>query len=296
MVERAGTPGSAFDDESPGERVLIVEDDPTTRIGLTELVERWGFTTDVGRRRRGGARQGHPVPPVDRRQRPGDAADGRARPAAGAQIGRPGHRRGHPHGAGHGRDGRRGDQGRRLRLPHQAGRSRSGFASCSTSSSSARSTLREVKVLRRQLRERGSFGRLIGASPRCGASTGRSSRRRRPRRRCSISGESGTGKELVAQTIHQLSPRAAQPFVPINCAAIPETLLESEIFGHEKGAFTGAHRSAPGLLRAGGSRHAVPRRDRRDDAGHAGQAAARAAGAERSAASAASASRRWTSG
>ncbi len=101
-------------------------------------------------------------------------------------------------------------------------------------------TLREVKVLRKQLREHGSFGRMIGNSSQMrkvyqiieqAAPTSAS---------VLIWGESGTGKELVAQTIHQLSPRAQMPFVPINCAAIPETLLESEIFGHEKGAFTGA--------------------------------------------------------
>ena len=101
-------------------------------------------------------------------------------------------------------------------------------------------TLREVKALRRQLREHGTFGPLIGNSPEMRKIYQVIEQAAPTNASVLITGESGTGKELVAQTLHQLSPRASFPFVAINCAAIPETLLESEIFGHEKGAFTGA--------------------------------------------------------
>ena len=109
-------------------------------------------------------------------------------------------------------------------------------------------TLREVRHLRRQLREAGTFGKIVGNSPSIRTIYRVIEQAAPTLASVLISGESGTGKELIAQTIHELSPRSSFPFVAINCAAIPETLLESEIFGHEKGAFTGAHDRRTGVF------------------------------------------------
>ena len=103
-----------------------------------------------------------------------------------------------------------------------------------------RGTSLELEVTKRKLRDSGVFGSLVGSS-RSMQEIFRLVEMVAPSTASVlITGESGTGKELVARTIHDMSPRKGKPFVAINCSAIPETLIESEIFGHEKGAFTGA--------------------------------------------------------
>ncbi len=87
---------------------------------------------------------------------------------------------------------------------------------------------------------------MIGASPSMRALFERIDRLARVDATVLVSGESGTGKELVARALHEAGPRAGRPFHAINCAAMPESLLESELFGHERGAFTGAFREKPG--------------------------------------------------
>jgi DNA-binding NtrC family response regulator len=107
--------------------------------------------------------------------------------------------------------------------------------------------VREVTLLRRQLNDHG-MSPLIGTSP-VMQDVYRLIEMAAPTMApVLISGETGTGKELVARTIHERSPRARQPFVAVNCSAIPDTLLESELFGHEKGAFTGAVERRSGLF------------------------------------------------
>jgi DNA-binding NtrC family response regulator len=101
-------------------------------------------------------------------------------------------------------------------------------------------TERELEATRKKLRDSGALGPLVGSSRKMQEIFRLIELVAPSTASVLITGESGTGKEMVARTIHDLSPRKNKPFVAINCAAIPETLIESEIFGHEKGAFTGA--------------------------------------------------------
>jgi DNA-binding NtrC family response regulator len=97
-----------------------------------------------------------------------------------------------------------------------------------------------VAALTRQLRDAGRLGTLVGASRDMQEVMRQVEMAAPSTASVLITGETGSGKEMVARSIHMLSPRADRPFVAINCSAIPESLMESEIFGHEKGAFTGA--------------------------------------------------------
>jgi DNA-binding NtrC family response regulator len=97
-----------------------------------------------------------------------------------------------------------------------------------------------VAALTRQLREAGKLGELVGSSRAIQEVMRQVDMAAPSTASVMITGETGSGKEIVARSIHMLSPRAERPFIAINCAAIPESLMESEIFGHEKGAFTGA--------------------------------------------------------
>ncbi|HEX9948976.1 MAG TPA: sigma-54 dependent transcriptional regulator [Thermodesulfobacteriota bacterium] len=107
--------------------------------------------------------------------------------------------------------------------------------------------VREVQALRQELQVQ---GRIVAASKEMREVLAKIDQVAPTGATVLIEGESGTGKELVARAIHQRSPRSTAPFIPINCSSFPETLLESELFGYEKGAFTGADKGRKGLFEA----------------------------------------------
>ena len=108
----------------------------------------------------------------------------------------------------------------------------------------------ERQVMEDELKNTVHFNRIVGNSPRMLHIYQMVRQVAKTRTNVLITGESGTGKELIARAIHDNSDRAEQPFIPVNCGGIPETLVESEFFGHKKGAFTGASQDKQGLLEA----------------------------------------------
>jgi DNA-binding NtrC family response regulator len=124
-----------------------------------------------------------------------------------------------------------------------------------TNATRQRATSIELEVTRRQLRNTGVLGTMVGSSKAMHEIFALIEQIAPSNVSVLITGESGTGKEMVARTLHDLSPRKGRPFLAVNCAAIPETLIESEIFGYEKGAFTGAAERRAGCfeLAAGGT-------------------------------------------
>ena len=127
------------------------------------------------------------------------------------------------------------------------------------------SLMSENSLLRKQIEREYDFSHIIGVSSSTKKVLEEVTKVADARSSVLILGETGTGKELIARAIHYNSRRREKAFVPINCSAIPDTLLESELFGHVKGAFTGAMAAKKRTLRGGGGRHGFLRRDRGDE-------------------------------
>ena len=156
-----------------------------------------------------------------------------------------------------------------------------------------RAIVAENQTLRAEVKARWSEGQLIGKSAAMDRLRDLIKRVASATTSVLITGESGTGKEMVARALHFQSPRAEEPFVVLNCGAVPENLIESELFGHVKGAFTGATGAKEGLFRAANGGTLFSRRGRRAPPAASGEAPARACRTGRSARSAAAP--RWRS-
>ena len=221
------------------ERVLIVEDEENERAGLAELVQGWGFRTDT-------AKDGLEALDKVLSWAPGIVVTDMKMPRMdGLELLQRLAEQAHPVAVilltaqgsiDSAVDAMKLGAYDFLTKPVDSARLRNILSNAARQ----RGTDRELEVTRRKLRQTGVLGKLVGSSKKMQEIFGLIEMVAPSSASVLITGESGTGKEMVARTIHDLSPRKDKPFVAINCSAIPETLIESEIFGHEKGAFTGA--------------------------------------------------------
>jgi DNA-binding NtrC family response regulator len=221
------------------QRVLIVEDEPNARMGLAELISGWGYATEVaedGIEALERVQDWHPSILVSDLKMP--RMDGLTLLARLGKL----------------------DEKLAVIMLTAQGSIESAVESMKmgafdyiqkpvdpirlkrllASACSQQQAERDIESVRHKVRETGVLGSLVGKSPPMQAIFTMIERIAPNNVSVLITGESGTGKEVVARTLHELSGRNSKPFIAVNCAAIPETLIESEIFGHERGAFTGA--------------------------------------------------------
>src|SRR5271168_2432778 len=221
------------------EKVLIVEDEIHALVGLAELVSGWGYRTET-------ARDGIEALEKNQAWSPGIVVTDLKMPRMDgiellAKLGELRQNQAVIVLTAQGNIQRAVEAMKMgaydfIQKPVDAARLRNILANASRQ----RDTERELEVTRRKLRDTGLLGSMVGASKKMQQTFAMIERVAPSNVSVLITGESGTGKELVARTLHELSPRKPKAFVAVNCAAIPETLIESEIFGHERGAFTGA--------------------------------------------------------
>ena len=226
--------------------ILVVEDEAKMRRLLELQLAEEGFVVHSAAGRGNRVATSSPRKTGSRRDGPAPARNERPRILAGREARERSTSGGHDDCARHGRSCRRGDEDRRERLCDEA------VFACRTRPGNSQGTrfasrLREEnRSLREELGRRYAYANIVAQSDKMQAVLALVERVAPTNSTVLIGGESGVGKDLIARAIHEHSQRASGPFIKINSTAIPENLLESELFGYEKGAFSGATGSKPG--------------------------------------------------